>query len=172
MNDKLTVAQKIGGFVSTLLLGNTKEIIIRTDERVVGLMEAMKEVKKSVDDFRVSITDHGANINALKIHTKYGVSHSPTVPSEEGKKLLGKSKFDQQYPQLKTKIFTLMDTMSLRTLYDYEAGAVKALEGLQGDPLLDPIKDYVVSNPDEPLDLIFKVASWVIRDDYAAYKKT
>ena len=172
MDKALTIAEKIGGWLSTILLGKTKEIIIRTDERVLGLMKSMEDVKKTVDDFRVSITTHGAHIEALKVHTKYGVTHSPTVPNEEGKKLLENSKFSQQYPNLKQKIFALMDTMPLRTLYDYEVGAIAALERLQNDPTIDPIKDYVVSNPNDSLDLVFKVASWVIRDDYDTYKKT
>lgn len=171
MNEKLTTIEKIGGWVSTLLLGQTKEIIVRTDERVLGLMDSMKDVKKTVEDFRVSITAHSANIDALKVHTKYGITNSPTVPNEEGTKLLQDSKFTEQYPSMKSKIFTLMDTMNPRTLYDYETGAIAALEKLQNDPLIDPIKNYIVSNPDATLELIFKIASWVIRDDYDAYKK-
>lgn len=169
--EKIEFVKKIGNFISNLLLGETKEIIVRTDERVKGLMETMKEVVKTIEDFRVSITTHKVNIEALQIHTKYGVNNSPTIPSQSGKELLEKSKFSQQYPNIKSKIFTLMDTMGLRTLYDYEVGAIKALEKLQNDPLIDPIKNYVVSNPNESLELIFKVASWVIRDDYNNYKK-
>lgn len=63
-----------------------------------------------------------------------------------------------------------MDTMGLRTLYDYEKGAVDALKKLQIDPDIDPLKNHAVSNPDHPLELIYMIASWVIRDDYEEYK--
>lgn len=54
-----------------------------------------------------------------------------------------------------------------RTLYDYEQIAQKVLEELKDSPLMDCLKDYSVNRPAESLELIFKVASWVIRDDYA-----
>jgi len=171
MNEKLSTIQKIGGWISTLLLGNTKEIIIRTDERVQGLMKATDELRQSVDNLRMSISDHGSDIKALKVHTRYGVSHSPTVPNDSGKKLLTDAGFFSQYPEIKNEIFALMDAMNLRTLYDYEHGAVEALEKLENHPAMDLLKDYAVNNPDQPLELIFKVASWVIRDEYAEYKK-
>ena len=70
MNEKLSAIEKIGGWISTLLLGKTKEIIIRTDERVQGLVKATDKIKEIVDDFRVSITEHGSEIKALRVHTK------------------------------------------------------------------------------------------------------
>ena len=167
MTDKLTVIEKIGGFVSTILLGKTKEIIIRTDEKVNGLIKSTDELKQDFNSLRDSIQTCGLDIKALQVHTKYGISNSPTVPSPEGKKLLADSGFLNQYPNIKDKLFSLMDEMKLRTLYDYEVGAFNALKAMQNDPAIDPLKDYAVNNPDETLDLIFKVASWVIRDDYA-----
>lgn len=171
MNEKINTLEKIGGLVSTLLLGKTKEIIIRTDERVNILIKTGDEMKKSIDDIKVSIATHGSEIGALKIHTSYGISKSPTTPNKKGEGLLKNSGFEKQYPIIKDRIFTLMDAMNLRTLYDYEVGAIAALEKLQNDPLIDPLKDYVVNHPDESLELVFKVASWLIRDDYNAYKK-
>ena len=172
MNDNLSIIEKIGGWISTLLLGKTKEIIIRTDERVQGLMKTTDKIRDIVDDFRVSITEHGSEIEALRIHTKYGISNSPTVPSERGNKLLEDSGFyDRVYPRLEKEIFALMDSEGLRTLYDYEKGAETALEKLQNNPAMDSLKEYAVNNPAVPLVIIFKIASWVIRDKYAEYKK-
>lgn len=172
MEDKLSKFEKVGGWISTLILGQTKEIIIRTDERVQNLAKTTDELKQSLDAFREALNSHGLDIKALQVHTKYGVSNSPTVPSELGKKLLADSGFDTQYPKIKEKLFALMDTMSLRILYDYEVGAFEALKKLQNDPAIDPLKDYSINHPDAPLDLIFKVASWVVRDDYANVRKT
>ncbi|MEK7552712.1 MAG: hypothetical protein AAB505_01230 [Patescibacteria group bacterium] len=101
----------------------------------------------------------------------YGITQSPTVSNDAGKKLLTDSKFIEQYPIFKQELFALMDVMSLRTPYDYELGSIKALEQLKTQPVIDPLKNYAVNHPNEPLDLIFKVASWVIRDDYDSYRK-
>lgn len=171
MAEKLSTIEKIGGWISTILLGKTKEIIIRTDERVQHLQRSMDEVKKSVDDFRASIAVHGANIEALQIHTKYGVNNSPTLPNEKGKRILRDSGFERVYPNIRNEIFSLMDGFGLRTLYDYEQGAVKAMEQLKNNPLFDPLKEHSVNNPSEALELVFTIASWVIRDDYAEYIK-
>ncbi|HEX4774556.1 MAG TPA: hypothetical protein VH234_03485 [Candidatus Saccharimonadales bacterium] len=128
----------------------------------------LKDLKKEVKKIRDAIGTHTTEIVALQVHTKYGVNNSPIQPNNSGRKLLETSKFNQQYPSLKEKLFTLMDAKSLRTLYDYETGAFQALQDLKDDPLVDPIKEFVVNNPDKPLDDIFLVASWVVRDDYAA----
>jgi hypothetical protein len=127
----------------------------------------LKEVKKDVKDLRDSIGSHSTEIVALKVHTKYGMSNSPLTPNEKGKKLLEDSKFNQQYPKLKSKIFKLMDKRSPRTLYDYESTALLALKELKDDPLIDPIKDFAVNNPQVPLDDVLLVGSWIVRDDYA-----
>lgn len=74
-------------------------------------------------------------------------------------------------PEIKQKIFDQMDKMNLRTPYDYEAGASKALVLLSNDPCMDSVKNYVVNNPQEKLELIYGIASWVIRDDYTTYKE-
>ena len=171
MEHGISFFKKIGNFISNILLGETKEIIIRTDERVKIISSAVDGVQRTIDDFRTSIATHGANITALQIHTKYGINNSPTVPNENGTKLLKDSHFEEQYPKFKEKLFILMDTMNLRTPYDYENGAIDALKKLQSDSLFDPIKDYVVSNPDTSLELIFKVASWIIREEYQQHKK-
>lgn len=170
MNDKLSTIEKIGGWISTLLLGQTKEIIVRTDERVSHLAKSMDEVKKCIDDFRTSIATQGANITALQVHTKYGISNSPTIPNDKGKRLLQDSGFNSFYSQMKPQIFSLMDSLNLRTLYDFEQGAEKVLEQLKDNPAMDLLKQHAVNTPDEPLELIFRIASWVIRDDYAKHK--
>ncbi len=167
MEEKLTLTKKIGNFISNLLLGDMKETIIRTDEKVKNIGESVVEIKVEIKGLGQSLSAHGLDIMGLKIHTKYGITNSPTVPSESGNKLLKESGFYKVYPMLKQKLFGLMDSKNLRTLYDYEKGAEKALKELQDDPLIDCLKEYAVGHPEEPLETIFKVASWVIRDDFA-----
>jgi hypothetical protein len=141
---------------------------LRSSVRQLG--RSLDKMDKNIDDMRSSLTTHTADTSGLKAHTKYGVSNSPTIPSEVGHKVLEASGFNAQYPALKEKIFKLMDQKSPRTLYDYEVQAFEALQELRDDPLIDPLKDYAVNNPDKTLELIFKIASWIIRDDYVIYK--
>lgn len=167
MNEKLSTIEKIGNWFSTLLLGKTKEIIVRMDERINSINNTVIELKSDVKALAATTSAHSADITGLKVHTKYGVTDSPTVPSELGGKLLKDAGFYEIYPELKVKIFALLRAKNLRKLYDYEKEAEQTLEDLRDDPLMDCLKEYAVNHPEESLELIFKVAAWVIRDDFA-----
>jgi|SRR6266498_785091 len=140
------------------------------------IVNRVKTVEKDIDEVKTSLRSISEDINShttkiTVLETQYGESNSPTVPNPKGRRLLEESGFDSLYPSLKPKLFGLMDKMNLRTLYDYEKGAEKALKELKNDPIIDPLKNYAVNNPQEPLELIFTVAAWVIRDDYEETKK-
>jgi len=173
MDQNLSTLTKIGNWISTLLLGNTRELIIRIDERVNHLMDDMKDVKSTLAEHgRMLAThteilrEHGEDIAALKMYVGYNVRHSPNIPSEKGRKLLKESGFDDIYPRVREKIFTLIEKKNPKTLYDYEKEAERALRSLRDDPIIYRLKDYVVEHEDQPLVLIFEIASWVVRDDY------
>lgn len=139
---------------------------------VKNIQNDVKDIKYKVDSMQCSITGHEADITGLKVHTKYGISNSPTIPSIEGERVLEESGFNAQYPKLKPKIFAALDKRKSRTLYDYEVDAFEILQEIKDDPLIDPLKDYAVNHPGEPLEVIFRIASWVVRDDYASAKGT
>lgn len=167
MNEKLSTIETIGGWLSTLLLGKTKEIIVRMDEKISNLTGAISELKGDVKELKNAMAEVRADIAGLKVHTKYGTANSPMMPSEIGKKLLEECGFYETYPSLRPKLFARMEIKRMRTLYDYEKGAEMALQELEGDPLMDRLKEYAVSHPEESLGLIFKIASWMVRDDFA-----
>jgi hypothetical protein len=167
MNQNLSTLTKIGNWIATLLLGNTRELILRIDERVNNLTTDMHDVKATLKEHGEKIAVLGEKVTALMVFTGYNVRNSPNVPSEKGKALLRESGFDEIYPQLRARIFALMEAKKLRTLYDYEKEAERSLGLLRDDPSMDRLKDYVIEHEDQPLVLIFEIASWVIRDDYA-----
>jgi hypothetical protein len=136
---------------------------------VTDLHHATKEIQKYIEDRDNEWTpQHGLGANP--IFSRYGHANSPAVPNQKGIKLLGESKFIEQYSKFKDDLFGVMDTMGLRTPYDYERGAKRALRQLQDDARFDPIKEYLVSHPDDSLSVIFTVAAWIIRDDYGEHK--
>ena len=57
---KLSITQQIGNFISTLLLGQTKEILIRTDE-------GMKHLNKTVDAVRVRLDKVDARLVKVEL---------------------------------------------------------------------------------------------------------
>jgi hypothetical protein len=178
MNQNLSTLTKIGNWIATLLLGNTREIIIRIDERLNNLIVEVaefkvevradfKEIRETLKDHGEFLREHGENIAALKAHTGYNIRNSPSVPSEKGRRLLEDSGFNEIYPLLRQRIFALIKEKEPKTLYDCEKEAERALRSLRDDPLVYQLKDYVVEHSEEPLVLIFEIASWVVRDDYA-----
>lgn len=46
---KLSMTQQIGNFISTLLLGQTKEIIVRTEERLNHVIKTVDAMKIQLD---------------------------------------------------------------------------------------------------------------------------
>jgi len=174
MDQNLSRFTKIGNWIATLLLGNTRELIIRIDERlssfVVEMTEFKVETKAELKEIRGSLKEHGellaVHATMFSSHAVYQVQNSPISPSEKGKKLLKDSGFDEIYPMIRQKIFKHMESMRLRTLYDYEKEAELAIGSFRNNPIMDQVKDYVVDHEDESLTLIFQIASWVVRDDY------
>ena len=157
---------------SCIYIGRKLQILDDLQKSINNLRKDISEIRNEIRKVWEKISDHGEDIQGLKTHTNYGYSNSPTVPNEKGKKLLEKTGFYKIYPELKDEIFGLMDSQNLRTLYDYEKGSEKVLQQLRNNPAIDPLKNYAVNHPDESLELIFKVASWVVRDDYEKYKSS
>jgi len=158
-----------------VLVGGLMAVVWRGKKEIFDSIEnALKPFKQSIEssivDLGERISTHDKDIGRLE--GKYGKPGSPMNPSPEGERLLEESGFKKMYPVNKNRIFDIMDKKGTRTLYDAEENARLALEELKSDTIIDPIKDYAVNHPKEPLDLIFTVASWVIRDDYWKNKKS
>jgi hypothetical protein len=137
---------------------------------VTDLHHATKEIQKYIEDRDDEWTpQHGLGANP--VFSNFGQANSPAIPNAKGTQLLKESNFLEQYPKFKPDLFVVMDAMGLRTLYDYERGAKRALRQMQDDPRFDPIKEYSVNHPDVSLSVIFAIAAWMIRDDYAKHKE-
>lgn len=163
MNDKIS---KIGNFCGRLILGNYADRIVETATKVLDMEKNIIEIKTDVKKIFDSLGGHDREIVGLKVKV-YGSPGSPMQPNEKGIKLLTDSGFNEIYPKIKDEVFSILDKEKTRTLYDAEKNTIVALEKLSVDPAFDKIKNYAVNNIDEPLELIFTIASWIIRDDYA-----
>ncbi len=137
---------------------------------VIDLHHATKELQRKLEE----ICDgwkpqHGLDKSPI---FSYGSAGSPMTPTKKGETLLEESGFNKKvYPELQKEIFTIMDGKGLRTLYDFEKGAEDTLNELKNNPTMDCLKEYSVNHPNESLELIFKVGSWLIRDKYAEHKE-
>lgn len=139
----------------------------KAKQELTDLHNATKELQMYLESDGPFTPQH--SLEQKTIFDQYGEHHSPMQPNDKGANLLEESGFMSVYSEIKEKVFEQMDKMELRTPYDYEAGASRALVLLSNDPLMDDLKNYVVNNPDVKLELIFGIASWIIRDDYTQY---
>ena len=139
-------------------------------EKLDNVCNELSKIDGKFEKIWDKILSHEESIGFIK--GKLGEAHSPMKPTKEGMKLLNDSGFMEIYPAIKDSIFSRIDEAKSRTLYDYEQEARYALNSKEGDPVMDKLKDYVINHPTEAtLYTIFTVASWIIRDDYAEYKK-
>jgi hypothetical protein len=76
MQEKMTLVKNVGNFVSGILLGETKETIIRMDEKIKGISSAITEIKVDIKDIKSSLRTHELDIVGLKAHAKYGGTNS------------------------------------------------------------------------------------------------
>ena len=51
-NEKL---KKIGNWISTLLLGDTHELIVHIDERTMMMQKVLEDIKPKVDDMHLKV---------------------------------------------------------------------------------------------------------------------
>lgn len=136
---------------------------VKTD--VKKLNDRTSKLESATTEIQAILNRAGAPIiNRLPT---YGFATSPMQPNENGRKLLQDSGFNELYPKIKDEVFKRLDGRNTRTLYDAEKNSVIVLSEMQNDLLFDSVKHYAVSHPNEPLELIFTISSWVIRDDYA-----
>jgi len=132
---------------------------------VGNIKDQLKDIKGEVKEMSNRIGGHDCQI--VELQAKYGVSKSPMTPNEKGDNLLEESGFKDAYKRIKVGIFDELDKNEIRTLYDAQKESEKILFEMKNDPVFDKLKNYSVNHPEEPLELIFAIASWVIRDDYS-----
>ena len=139
-----------------------------------GIQENVSTIKNAVCELQMHISGNDGKkwLHPMKA-SDYGASHSPMMPNESGQKLLEESGFSRNYGKIKKLVFPILNEMKTRTLYDAEKNSVSALHQVESDPAFDDIKSFIVNKPDErpPIDIIFTVGSWIIRDDYAKEKR-
>lgn len=155
--------------IKTSIEGINTSLEVVKDE-VRDLHNATKEIQMYLTNNADFTPQH--SLEQKPLFEQYGKHASPMQPNDNGQRLLADSHFFEMYAELKDLIFKNMDEMKARTLYDYESAAFRALVRVSNEPAMDQVKEYAVNHPDESLELIFGIASWVIRDDYATYKGT
>lgn len=109
---KLEYAQKIGNWVSAVILGQTQTLIARIDERTELMMEAIKDMKPKVDDMWPKVD--------ILWKDKYAPANSPRRLNELGEKILEESGVREIIEGKKDRLTEIVRSMKPTTAYDAE----------------------------------------------------
>lgn len=118
-NDQLTFVKRIGNFVSNILLGETKELIIRTDEKVRAIQHSISEIQpdlKSIRERFMVVEDH---VDTLW-KDKLAPSHSPRQLNERGKAILAGSGIKEIIEKEQAKLLGIVREGNVANPYDAE----------------------------------------------------
>ncbi len=142
MESNLSFAKKIGNFVSNILLGDTKEIIIRMDERIlsvskrIDIMEPdLKSLNEKFSNFRERFAVLEDRMSILwKDET--APTRSPRKLNEKGNNILFKSGIKEVIDQKKEELFKLVRSKNIGNPYDAEEYVLQIVADLKKDSVL------------------------------------
>lgn len=166
MQEEIGIVKTIGNFVSNLLLGQTKEVIIRTDEKVgriekdvEKITENMGEVKGATDSLHYAAKEMQDLIErrakewspSHRLPQKPNLSYarSPITLNETGKKLLKKSGMDALVDSHINDLLPILESKNLPTAFDVQNSASSVIRDyLSANPKEEElVKDFLFNNP-------------------------
>lgn len=120
MNEKLTLISKIGNFVSNILLGETKEIILRTDEKVRFISRTIdEEMRPDLKEIREKFSGIEVKVEELwKFRLAPG--QSPRQLNEDGERILTESGIKDIIETRKSALLELVKQKGAENPYDAE----------------------------------------------------
>jgi len=126
----MSLIERIGNFVSNILLGKTKELIVRTDERIQIISRTIsEELKPDVKDMREKFSGIETKVNALWAD-KYAPAHSPRQLNDRGNAILTGSGIKEIVDDKKSKLLTLIKAKNITNAYDAEQAVLTIMSEL------------------------------------------
>ena len=118
--------QKVGNWFSTILLGETKELIVRIDERTSRLAEDMRDIKPKVDSMSPKV-----DVLWDVWKNKYAPAGSPRQLNETGQGILNSSGIKEIIDGKKDELLDIVKTHNPNNSYDAEQTILDVVANLQ-----------------------------------------
>ena len=122
MLDKIEKVKKVGNWISAILLGNTREVIARIDERTNRMLEDLKDIKPKVDDMSPKVD--------LLWKDKLAPVSSPRQLNERGNTILEKSGIKEIIEEKKSNLLKIVEEKGDKNAYDAEATILSVVNNL------------------------------------------
>jgi hypothetical protein len=120
--EKLDKIAKVGNWVAAFLLGNTRELIARIDERTSRLIKDMDEMKPKVDSMSPKVD--------VLWQRGFSFSNSPRQLNDVGQKILGDSGIKAIVDGKKDKLLAVVKAKNPNNPYDAERVIIEVMEKL------------------------------------------
>lgn len=121
--EKLDKIKRVGNWVSAILLGETKELIARIDERTSRLIDDMKDIKPKVDGMSPKVD--------VLWKDKYAPASSPRQLNETGEGILNSSGIKEIIDGKKNELLAIVRTKNPDNPYDAEQTTLDVVANLQ-----------------------------------------
>jgi hypothetical protein len=129
MDKNLSKLTKIGNWIATLLLGNTRELIARIDERTILMQADINNLKVDLKDVRRTVDDMAPKLDILW-KDKLASAHSRRELNAYGEKVLEESGIKEIINERKTELFDLVKAKGSKNIYDAEQDILSVVRQL------------------------------------------
>lgn len=141
MNENLSLIKKIGNFVSNILLGETKEIILRTDERVQLISKSLENrIEPDLKNLRERFMIVEDRVRTMW-KDEVAPAHSPRQLNERGTNVLTGSGIKEIIDEKRDNLLLSVKTRNITNPYDAEQAILNIVSNLRNDaPLVEKLK--------------------------------
>ena len=138
----LEKAQKVGNWISALLLSNTRELIARIDERTTYIQKDVDHMRMDLSDVRHKVNDISPKVDVLW-KERVAPSHSPRQLNQSGLRILEQSGIRRIIDQYKSELLARVRGRHPTDAYVAEQAALEMVNRLQEfyPDIVDKLRD-------------------------------
>ncbi len=164
MDQNLSRLTKIGNWIATLLLGNTRELIARIDERTILMQKDLEGLKGDLKDVRSKVDDMSPKLDILW-KDKLASAHSRRRLNAYGEKVLKESGIKEIIDEKKKELFGLIKAKEAKNIYDAEENILSVVKRLpeQYPDIVNKLKTGAF-NTGTDLDTVLYAGGIYLRD--------
>lgn len=120
--EKLDKIQKVGNWAAAILLGNTREMVARIDERTARLV-------KDIDDMKPKVDSMSPKVDVLW-QDRIAPAHSPRQLNELGEKILNTSGIKEIVDSQRDRLLEIIKEKNPDNPYDAERVIIEVMRNL------------------------------------------
>jgi hypothetical protein len=192
MDQNLSSLTKIGNWIATLLLGNTRELIARIDERTIHMQKDIDNIRVDLKDTKSKVGVLSARVETLSVKVdvmssrmdvmsakvddmfpkmeilwmdKSAPAHSRRKLNEYGENVLNGSGIKEIIDERKGQLFDLIKEKGSKNIYDAEEDVLSVVKQLtvRCPEIVDQLKTGAF-NTGADLDTVLFVGGIYLRD--------